>query len=91
METIAVPFEADAANRLKQAAAEDGVQLPDLIAAVANHWMEEREALSLSATADENAAMARAIADIEAGRLTDHDEVFARLDAKHRSVTGEGS
>lgn len=83
METIAVPFLEDAAARIKRAAAEDGVPLHEFIAAAAERYAGEREALAASPTPDEQAAMARAVADIAAGRLIPHEEVFARLDAKH--------
>ena len=83
METIAVPFLDDAADRIKRAAAVDGVPLHEFIATAAERYAGEREALAASPTADEQEAMARAVADIAAGRLTPHDEVFAKLDAKH--------
>ena len=83
METISVPFETDTVNRLKRAAAEDGVPVHELIASVTEQFMQERDALTAAPTAAEDEAMARAVADIEAGRLNSHDEVFARLDAKH--------
>lgn len=83
METIEVPFEVEVAIRLKRAAAEEGVAVQELIASVTEQFMQDREALAASATPEQDAAMARAVADIEAGRLSAHDEVFARLDAKH--------
>lgn len=75
METIAVPFLDDAADRIERAAAE--------------RYAGEREASATLPTPDEQAAMARAVADIAAGRLVPHDEVFARLDAKHGWGSGE--
>ena len=83
VETVSVPLEADAYDRLKRAAAEIGMPLGEYIASAAEQVMQERQALSTAPTAEENAAIARAVADIEAGRLSSHDEVFARLDAKH--------
>ena len=83
METIAVPFEADAVDRVKKAAAEAGLPLHEFIATAAERVADEQEALSAVSIPEEEASMARAMADIEAGRLVPHDEVFAKLDAKH--------
>ena len=83
METIAVPFEADAVDRVKKAAAEAGLPLHEFIASAAERVADEQEALSAVSIPEEEASMARAMADIEAGRLVPHDEVFAKLDAKH--------
>ena len=83
VETVSVSLEADAYDRLKRAAAESGVPLGEYIASAAEQVMQEREALRTEPTAEENAAISRAVADIEAGRLSSNDEVFARLDAKH--------
>ena len=83
METVAVTFEDDTLTRLKKTAAESGVPLQAFIASAAEQVVEEREALAASATPEEEASMARAVADIQAGRVSDQDDVFARLDAKH--------
>jgi len=83
METIAVPFEADAVDRVKKAAAEAGLPLHEFIATAAERVADEQEALSAVSIPEEEASMARAMADIEAGQLVPHDEVFAKLDAKH--------
>ncbi|MFN3816561.1 hypothetical protein [Brevundimonas sp.] len=83
METIAIPFETDAADRLKRAAAEIGMSVEAFVASAAEQIAAEQEA-GAPLSDDQIASIRRGLEDVAAGRVYDHDEVFAELKARYR-------
>jgi predicted transcriptional regulator len=79
--TFTIELEPEAADLVRRVAESAGQRTEQFIAAAAE--LIAREEASAEPTSEEQAVMARALADVEAGRLTDHDEVFARLEAKY--------
>ncbi|MDZ4362159.1 hypothetical protein [Brevundimonas sp.] len=85
METIAVPFAVDAADRLKRAAAEIGMPLEEFIASAAEQFVTDNEAhLGAPLSPDQVASIRRGLEDVAAGRVYSHDEVFDELKARFR-------
>ena len=84
METISVPFEADAADRLKRAAAEIGMPLEEFIASAAEQFVTDVENSGSTLSADQKASIERGLQDVAAGRTFGHDEVFSELKARFR-------
>lgn len=83
METIAIPFETDAADRLKRAAAEIGMSLEAFVASAAEQVAAEQE-VAAPLSDDQAASIRRGLEDAAAGRVYDHDEVFADLKTRYR-------
>lgn len=83
METIAIPFETDAADRLKRAAAEIGMSLEAFVASAAEQVAAEQE-VATPLSDDQAASIRRGLEDAAAGRVYDHDEVFAELKTRYR-------
>ncbi len=80
METISVPFQSDAADRLKRAAAEIGMPLEVFIASAAEQFVTDNEArLGDPLSPEQVAAIERGLADVTAGRTSSHAEVFEEL------------
>jgi|TARA_R110002051_G_C8570395_1_gene475693 predicted transcriptional regulator len=80
METIAVPFQSDAADRLKRAAAEIGMPLEAFIASAAEQFVTDNEArLGEPLSPEQVAAIERGLADVAAGQTSSHSEVFEEL------------
>ena len=84
METISVQFEADAADRLKRAAAEIGMPLEDFIASAAEQFVTDVEMSATTLSTDQAASIERGLADAAAGRTFSHDEVFSELKARFK-------
>ncbi len=85
METIAIPFDADAADRLKRAAAEIGMSLEEFIASAAEQVAADHEGQAgASLTEEQAASIRRGLEDVAAGRLYDHSEVFDELRARYK-------
>lgn len=83
METIAVRLEADAADRLKRAAAEIGMPLEEFIASAAERFVSDNEAqIGAPLSDDQIASIRRGLEDVAAGRVFSHHEVFAELSAR---------
>lgn len=83
METIAIPFDKDAADRLKRAAAEIGMSVEAFVASAAEQVAAEQEGAA-PLSDDQIASIRRGLEDVAAGRVYDHDEVFAELKARYR-------
>ena len=84
VETIAVPLEADAFDRLKRAAAEIGMTVEAFIAAAAEQVAVNNEAQFGAPLSDEQVASIRqGLEDVAAGRTFSHDEVFGDLKARY--------
>ncbi|WP_428063160.1 hypothetical protein [Brevundimonas sp.] len=84
METISVPLEADAADRLKRAAAEIGMPLEEFIASAAEQFVTDIENASATFSDDQRASIERGLQDIAAGRTFTHEEVFGELKARFK-------
>ena len=84
METISVPFEADAADRLKRAAAEIGMPLEEFIASAAEQFVMDVEMTASTLSPDQAASIERGLADVAAGRTFSHDDVFSELKARFK-------
>ena len=85
METIAVPFETDAADRLKRAAAEIGMPLEEFIASAAEQVVTDGEAqLGAPLSEAQLASIRRGVEDVAAGRVYSHEEVFDELKARFK-------
>jgi predicted transcriptional regulator len=82
METISVPLEADAADRLKRAAAEIGMPLEEFIASAAEQFVTNIENASATLSADQKASIERGLQDVAEGRTFSHDDVFTELKAR---------
>lgn len=83
METIAIPFKTDAADRLKRAAAEIGMSLEAFVASAAEQVAAEQE-IAAPLSDDQAASIRRGLKDAAAGRVYNHDEVFAELKTRYR-------
>ena len=79
METISVPFESDAADRLKRAAAEIGMPLEEFIASAAEQFVTDSEMSASTLWSEQTASIERGLADVAAGRTFSHDDVFSEL------------
>lgn len=85
METIAVPFDADAADRLKRAAAEIGMPLEEFIASAAERLVTDTEAqFDAPLSTSQIASIRRGLEDVDAGRVYSHEEVFQELKARFK-------
>ena len=84
METISVPLEADAADRLKRAAAEIGMPLAEFIASAAEQFVTDVENASPALSADQKASIERGLQDVAAGQIFSHDDVFTELKARFK-------
>jgi len=85
METIAIPFETDAADRLKRTAADIGMSLEDFIASAAEQVASNHEGqLGAPLSETQLASIRRGLDDVAAGRVHDHQEVFDELKARYR-------
>lgn len=85
METIAVPFETDAADRLKRAAAEIGMPLEEFIASAAEQFVSYSEVHLGAPLSDEQvASIRRGVEDVAAGRVYSHEEVFGELKTRFK-------
>lgn len=85
METIAIPFEVDAADRLKRAAAEIGMSLEEFVASAAEQVAAEQEGQTGSPLSEaQKASIRRGLEDVAAGRVYDHAEIFDELKARYR-------
>ena len=85
METVAVPLDVDAADRLKRAAAEIGMSLEAFIASAAEQVAAEHEGQAGYALSEEQAAsIRRGLEDVAAGRLYNHAEVFDELKSRYK-------
>lgn len=85
METIAIPFEVDTADRLKRAAAEIGVSLEEFVASAAEQVAAEHEGrLGAPLSEAQRASIQRGLDDVAAGRVSDHAEVFDEIKARYR-------
>lgn len=84
IETISVPFEADAADRLKRAAAEIGMPLEEFIASAAEQFVTAVEGPAASLSDEQRASIERGLQDVAAGRTFSHDDVFAELKARFK-------
>ena len=84
VETIAVPLEADAFDRLKRAAAEIGMTVEAFIASAAEQVAANNEAQFGSPLSDEQvASIRRGLDDVAAGGTFSHDEVFGELKSRY--------
>ena len=84
VETISVPLEADAYDRLKRVAAEIGMPVEAFIAAAAEQVAADNEAqLGSPLSAEQVASIRRGLEDVAAGRTFSHDEVFGKLKARY--------
>lgn len=80
METIAVPLQADAADRLKRAAAEIGMPLEEFIASAAERFVADNEIRpGEPLTSEQVEEIQRGLADVAAGHAYSHEEVFGEL------------
>ncbi len=84
IETISVPFQADAADRLKRAAAEIGMPLEEFIASAAEQFVTDIEYPASTLSPEQTASIERGLADVAAGRTFSHDDVFAELKARFK-------
>ena len=84
VETISVPFESDAADRLKRAAAEIGMPLEEFIASAAEQFVTDIEMSASTLSPDQTASIERGLADVAAGRTFSHDDVFSELRARFK-------
>ncbi|WP_299171603.1 hypothetical protein [uncultured Brevundimonas sp.] len=85
METITIPFETDAADRLKRAAAEIGMSLEEFIASAAEQFVTDNEAhLGAPLSPEQAASIRRGLEDVAAGRVYTHEEAFDELKARFR-------
>jgi predicted transcriptional regulator len=85
METIAVPFDTDAADRLKRAAAEIGMPLEEFIASAAEQFVTDNEAhFDAPLSPGQVASIRRGLEDVAAGRTYSHEEVFDELKARFK-------
>ncbi len=83
METIAVPFREDAADRLKRAAAEIGMPVGEFIASAAEGFIMDNEAHRGSPlSADQIAQIEAGLAAEREGRIVSNEEAEARLAAR---------
>lgn len=83
METIAVPFQEDAADRLKRAAAEIGMPVGEFIAAAVEGVVMDNEAHRGSPlSADQIAQIEAGLTAEREGRIISNEEAEARLAAR---------
>lgn len=83
MNTVTIELEPELAEGLNRAAGERSTSVEILLVSAARRLLDEDAACVDEPTDEEAESMSRALEDLRAGRLTDHDEVFAKLDAKH--------
>jgi len=85
METISVPFQSDAVDRIKRAAAEIGMPVEEFIASAAEQVVTDGEAqLGTPLSEDQIASIRRGVEDVAAGRVYSHEEVFDELKARFK-------
>lgn len=85
METISVPFQSDAVDRIKRAAAEIGMPVEEFIASAAEQFVNHSEAhLAAPLSEDQLASIRRGVEDVAAGRVYSHEEVFDELKARFK-------
>lgn len=84
METISVPFDTDAADRLKRAAAEIGMPLEEFIASAAEQFVTDVEGSAAVLSDEQRASIERGLQDVAAGRTFSHDDVFSELKARFK-------
>jgi predicted transcriptional regulator len=83
METIAVPFRDDAADRLKRAAAAIGMPIGEFIASAAEQFITDHDAhLGAPLSADQIAQIEAGLAAEREGRIVSNEEANARLAAR---------
>ena len=83
METIAVPFEEDTADRLKRAAAEIGMPVGEFIASAAEGFIMDNEVhRGAPLSADQIAQIEAGLAAEREGRIVSNEEADARLAAR---------
>lgn len=80
METIAVPFGDDAADRVKRRAADLGMPLGEFIAWAAEACSSEREAeFGAPLSPEQLASIRRGLEDVSAGRTLSQEEASAEV------------
>lgn len=83
METIAVSFQEDAADRLKRAAAEIGMPVGEFIASAAERFLMDNDAhLGAPLSAEQIAHIEAGLAAEREGRIVSNEEANARLAAR---------
>jgi len=83
METIAVSFQEDAADRLKRAAAEIGMPVGEFIASAAERFVMDNDAhFGAPLSADQIAHIEAGLAAEREGRIVSNEEANARLAAR---------
>lgn len=83
METIAVPFREDAADRLKRAAAEIGMPIGEFIASAAEGFVMDKDVhRGAPLSAEQIAQIEAGLAAEQEGRIFSNEEANARLAAR---------
>lgn len=83
MTTLMLELEPELAEGLSRAAVERSTSVEELVRSAAWRLLADDDAEVDAPTPEEAASMRRSLEDVRAGRLTDTDDVFAKLDAKH--------
>ena len=81
--TYAVEVEADVAAKLRGVAEERGTSVEDLIASVAHEYAVLGQSTYDDWSAEDIAAIEKGIAQLKRGEGVPHEEVMARIKAKH--------